>query len=169
MGNFSDKDMGWKKFMANAKVNSGETAGFVGYLRTAGNHKYKNKAMRKGSAKAAAPITMAQLAAVHEFGSKDGNIPERSFMRSALNEHSKEFKRLTKKVSLAVLAGKMDKKKGIGILCQKVIDWFAKKIDSNIPPPNSKATVTAKGSSHTLVDTGQLRNSLDWEIRGSKK
>jgi hypothetical protein len=174
LSNFTDKDKGWKKFMAQAQVNSGETAGFVGYLRSSGAYKPKNKPDKKpnptGDAKkASVGITIAQIASIHEFGSKDGTIPERSFMRSALADHSKEFKRLTKKVCDQVLMGRTDKKKGVGILCQKVVDWFAAKIDENVPPPNTQATIDRKGSDHTLIDTGQLKNSLDWEIRAGKK
>lgn len=174
MSNFYDKDKGWKKFMAQAQINAGEVAGFAGYLRSTAPYRPRNRKKAKASPtgdakKAAVSLTMAQLASIHEFGSKDGHIPERSFMRSALADHNKELKRLTKKVSDQVVMGRMDKKKGIGLLCQKVIDWFAAKIDENLPPPNAPSTVEAKGSDHTLIDTGQLKNSLDWEIRGGKK
>jgi hypothetical protein len=172
MGNFFDKDTGWKQFMAQARINSGETAGFVGYLRSAAP--YQNRRMRAAEArrsgkpeKPAQPITVAQIAAINEFGNE--TTPERSFMRSALAQHAKEMKRLTKKLSVQVLFGKMTKHRAIGILCQKVIDWFAFAIDSNIPPPNAPSTVAAKGSSHTLIDTGQMKGSLDWEIREGKK
>lgn len=156
MGNFTDKDMGWKAFMAQAKINSGETAGFAGFLRNA-----KPYVSESGE-----PITVAQIAAVQEFG--NSHVHERSFMRSALARNAKQFKRLTKKVALQVMDGKVGKNKGLGILCQWVIDRFANEIESSVPPPNAPSTIARKGSSHTLIDSGQMKNSLDWEIRGKK-
>jgi len=111
---------------------------------------------------------MAALARVHEFGAPDRNIPERSFIRSAMNEHGKEFERLIKKIARSMVSGKINKKQGLGILAQKAIDWIKAKIDSIVPPPNAPSTVRRKGSDVTLVDTGQLRNSLDWELKEGK-
>lgn len=159
--------------MSTFKVNSGEIAGFVGYLRSSGD--YKNKKMREKEAKAAktdikppTPITMAQLAAVHEFGTQDGTIPERSFIRSSLADHSKEIKRLIKKVTAAIVLGKMDRARALGIVCQKIADGIVAKIDSGVPPPLSDETIRRKGSDHPLIDTGQLKNSVDWKIMGGK-
>lgn len=172
MGNFTDKDKGWNRLMTTFKVNAGETAGFAGYLRSSGE--YKNEETRKAEAKAsgkpmkpAAPVSVAQVAAFNEYGT--ASAPERPFVRTAMAEHTKEMKRLTKKAAAQVVDGKMGKSQAIGLLCQKVIDWIAQSIDSNVPPPNAPSTVAAKGSSHTLIDTGQMKNSLDWEIRGNKK
>ena len=39
---------------------------------------------------------------------------------------------------------------------------------SGVPPPNAPATIARKGSSHTLVDTGQMINSVSNEtVMGS--
>jgi hypothetical protein len=169
MGAFSDKDKGWNKLMTSFKVNAGETAGFVGYLRSSGEYKPKPTKGEPGNqTKPQVPITMAQLAAVHEYGSPEQNIPERSFIRSTLAEHSKEIKRLVKKVTNACVSGKMDKKRAIGIVCQKIADGMVAKIESNIPPALSEETIRAKGSSVALIDTGQLKNSIDWEVKNTK-
>jgi hypothetical protein len=157
MPNFTDKDLGYKKFMNAMKLNAGETAGFVGFLRSSGEHKGDSKE----------PTTVAQVAAWNEFGTS--RIPERSFMRSTLAEHSKEIKRLIKKVTGASVDGSMTKAKAIGIVCQKIADGIVAKITSNIPPPNAPETIDRKKSSSTLIDTGQLRNSVDWEVVKGKK
>lgn len=166
MGNFTDKDKGWNKMITTFKVNSGETAGFVGYLRSSGE--YKKKQTGKGSKTSQDEITMAQLAAVHERGSSDGTILQRSFMGSAIDENSKDLKRLVKKMADAVVMGKLSKKQGIGLVCQKLKDLFIAKINSNVQPALKKATEKRKGSSHTLIDTGQLKNSIDWEVKAGK-
>jgi hypothetical protein len=168
MSGFSDKDKGWNRLMTSFKINAGETAGFVGYLRSSGNYKPKPK---KGSSEGSSPapaITMAQLAAVHEYGAPEQNIPERSFIRSTLAEHSKDIKRLQKKVTNSIISGKLNKKQAIGILCHKITDGIVAKIESNIPPPLEEETIRRKGSSTALIDTGQLKNSVDWEVKEGK-
>jgi hypothetical protein len=176
VSNFSDRDKGWKKFCTNFKVQSGETSGFVGYLRSSGD--YKNEEQKKadgtlndseGNKNPPTPITMAQLASVHEFGSADGTIPERSFMRSAIDKHSKELKRLTHKAAYNASMGHVTKKQALGLICQKMTGWFQDEIEAGVPPPNKPATIARKGSSKTLIDTGQLKNSIDWEIKTGKK
>ena len=39
-------------------------------------------------------------------------------------------------------------------------DLIVESIEDNIPPPNAESTVAKKGSSHTLIDTSQLRASV---------
>ena len=43
-------------------------------------------------------------------------------------------------------------------------DAIVLKILSNIPPENAPSTIKAKKSSHTLIDTGILLNSIDLEV-----
>jgi hypothetical protein len=38
------------------------------------------------------------------------------------------------------------------------------KILSNIPPPNIPSTIKSKGSSHTLIDTGEMLESVSHEV-----
>jgi hypothetical protein len=38
------------------------------------------------------------------------------------------------------------------------------KILSNIPPPNASSTIRSKGSSHTLIDTGEMLESVSHEV-----
>lgn len=169
--NFTDTDKGWKKFCTNFKTNAGETSGFVGYLRSSGD--YKNEEQRTsadgGEVEDGDPITMAQLAAVHEYGSADGSIPQRSFMGSAIDENAKELKRLTKKAVDKVIMGRVSKKQAIGLLCQKFKDLFINKIVSGPFTPLAAATIRRKGSDKPLIDTGQLKGAIDWEVKGGGK
>lgn len=161
MGNFTDKDMGWYKMMSRFTVNAGETAGFVGWLRSSGEHKSKESGGKAES------ITVAQIAAIQEWG--NDHIPERAPVRTALSEHAKDIKKLLKKVTNKVLDGKLDKKQAIGVVCQKIADGIVAKIESNLPPPNAESTIARKGSSTTLIDSAQMKNSVDWEIMGGEK
>lgn len=158
---FYEKDMGYNKFMHQMEVNAGKDSVFSGFTRSSGAH--------KGKGKQKSPITMAQLGAVHEFGSADGRIPERSYMRSAVAAGADKLRKLAKKLSVQVTEGKMDKKKALGVLGQAMVDMMRSKIRESVPPPNAKSTIEAKGSSKTLIDTGQLMGALDWEIQKAVK
>lgn len=161
---FFEKDTGWANLCTAFEVNAGESSAMVGVLRSAGF--YKNKADRGG--KKAEPITMAQLAAVHEYGSRDGRIPERSFMRSTVNANRSAIEKMLEKLSAQVIDKKKTRKQALGIVSQFIVDKMKGRIAEGVPPPNAASTVARKGSNHTLIDTGQLVGSIDWEIEDKK-
>lgn len=127
-----------------------------------------------GSAKAGeSDLTLVELAAIHEFGSADGHIPERAFIRGTL--YSRVAEQLKQRVTEAVkniAEEKTDVKTAIGRLGA----WAAAEIKNTISrneadgygeypyPPLADSTIAAKGSSTPLVDTGQLLNSITWEV-----
>jgi hypothetical protein len=155
-GSFYDRDMGYAKLMTAFQANKGERAVFVGFLRSSGVHKGSN-------------MTVASIGAIHEFGSSDGKIPERSFMRSAVQANRKKLEEMIGKLSLAVIEGAKDSKTALGILGEYVKGLMQKKIRAGVPPPLSAGTVARKGSSVPLIDTGQLINSIEWQIVEGKK
>jgi phage gpG-like protein len=113
-------------------------------------------------------ITMAGLAAVHEFGTdragrnRNVTIPERSFIRATWDD--KKIMRKAAKKGREVykrFASPAQITDGIGALAASAVK---QKIQSNIPPALKPATVRAKGSSVALVDTGRLINSIDFEV-----
>lgn len=104
----------------------------------------------------------AQVAADNEFGAT--GVPERSFMRSTFDEQVNRWFTITKKYHSAVLAGKMDVYQALEKMGVIIKSDIQAKITSNIPPPNSPATIARKGSDRTLIDTGQLLNSVTQKI-----
>ena len=46
----------------------------------------------------------------------------------------------------------------------KIENAIRLKILSNIPPPNAASTIKAKRSSHTLIDTGEMLESVSHEV-----
>jgi phage gpG-like protein len=166
---FTDRDKGFKKLFAKFEAEKGKAAVFVGFLRSSGVYQPKPKSSApKNPPK---PITIAQIAAIHEFGSKDGTIPERSFMRSAIDANKKQIEKLLKKLLLAVLEGKQTRKVALGLVGEFVSSKMKKRITDGLKPALKAATVKRKkGKSTPLIDTGQLINSIDWEVQeGVKK
>lgn len=154
--------MGWNKLMSVFQVQKGDSTLHVGVLRSSGVYK-KKKDRKKGE-----QVTVAQLAAIHEFGTTDGRIPERSFMRSTIDSNKGQLESLMKKLVGKIADGAMSKDKALGVIGQWLADKMVAKIDSGVPPPNAQSTVDRKGSSQPLIDTGQLKNSIDWEIAKGK-
>ena len=110
-------------------------------------------------------LNTAEIGFVHEYGSTDGKIPERSFMRSSLTgKGRKELLALSKKLLKKVANGSMDQKKALGLLGAAGADIISQKIVTLRSPANKAATIKAKGSSNPLVDTGQLKNSITWRL-----
>lgn len=114
--------------------------------------------------------TNAEIGAVHEFGVPAGEgrpaIPERSHLRSTLDEKKSEIIDLQKKLLRGVFDGKLDVEKALNVLGLKVVSDIKRKITSGpgVPPPNAPSTIEAKGSDRPLVDTSQLVNSISHAV-----
>lgn len=109
-----------------------------------------------------APINMADLAAIHEFGL--GNVPERSFLRSGLAQAKDGVKRMLRQIKAPTLANPQalsDALSRIGLYC--VAEIQSKFTDGSMPPL-AQATIDAKGSDQTLIDTGALRASIQYQV-----
>lgn len=103
-------------------------------------------------------------AAVNEFGTSDGRIPERPFMRNSLKTNRDVYQRLAAGEAKAIVHGRSDMRSSltrIGIAAQGHIQ---KEIASSVPPPNAPSTIERKGSSTTLIDTGEMRQSVTHEV-----
>lgn len=159
------KDKGWKALLKRV-TPLGEYAAHVGVLAAKGGND-----VHKASAAEGKPITLLELAAIHEFGSPRAGIPERSFIRRTFNEPEgqKELRDLYARLARVVVTGKMSAEKAIELLGMKMVAMVRNRILVNwIPPPNAPATVEKKGSSRPLVDTGQLVNAITYEVRRKK-
>jgi hypothetical protein len=152
-------DRGWKKLRAIAKRIGEDDRTYVkvGVLGP------RARAEHDGG------ISTVGLAIIHEFGTE--TIPERSFIRSTYDAHRAEYMAMLKKLVAAVVSTKpkMTEKEALGILGAKIASDMKAKITEGegIPPPLSPETIRRKGSSRPLVDTGQLLNSITWEVHAS--
>lgn len=111
------------------------------------------------------PITIVELAIVHEFGSDDGRIPERGPIRATHDKKQREWWEMTSKLKLLVLTHQISVKKALGLLGQRIKADIQSAYRRGGDPyvKNAPATIKAKGSSKPLIDTGQLLNSVNYE------
>lgn len=101
-------------------------------------------------------------ALANEYGTS--NIPERSFIRSTSDEKNQEWGKSIDKIVDRLLTEELDVNQYLGLLGKKMVGDIKDKISSNILPPNSPATIKRKGSSKTLIDTGEMRSSIHYKI-----
>jgi len=101
-------------------------------------------------------LTVAQVASWNEFGNK--RIPQRSFIRDTFRINKDNIVKFTKKVL------KNNPSDFYDLTGQYVLGLIQKRISSKSFKGNSEATKKWKGSDTPLVDFGQLRNAITYDV-----
>ncbi len=158
-GEITDKDTGWIAFMKRMGEMKNATVK-VGVLASSGAEERE-----EGS-----PLTKAEIAAVLEFGTKDGHIPERPALRSAYDENRAAIKALAAKLVAGIVIGKVSVPQALNILGAFLANKTKAKITAGagVPPPNAPSTIAAKGSDRPWVDTGAVVGAISWQIADEK-
>lgn len=101
---------------------------------------------------------LATYAAANEFGTS--NIPERSFLRSAIDGFKEKLKSEIRKFNL------MDPARSVNRIGVVAVEAVRKMIRSNIPPALNPETIRRKkGSERALIDTGRMIQAVKHEVR----
>lgn len=149
-----DRDRGWGAIKDRVK-KAGKVAAKVGVLEAAGMHETDGEGE---------PMTVAQVAAVNEYGSSDGRVPERPAWRNSLDKNKPKITTALQRTAEQIVDGgiPVDVAMGrVGLLGQSLI---RRGIDDLTTPPNAPLTIAMKGSSKPLIATSQTRNSVTYEI-----
>lgn len=104
------------------------------------------------------------VAAANEFGTKDGRVPERSYMRSTVDARRGDLALLMTKQLGVVADGKRTAKDAAEIAGLFMSSAIKKTLTDLSDPPNAPSTIARKGSSNPLIDTGQLRASITHKV-----
>lgn len=105
----------------------------------------------------APPLTMAEIANLHEFGL---GVPERSWLRGWVDESEKTIRNDLRRAVSRIIEGKLTVTQAAEVLGVKYVGAIQTRIANGIEPPNAPATIAAKKSSKPLIDTGQFRSSI---------
>lgn len=100
---------------------------------------------------------VAMVAHEHEYGI---GVPRRPFFSKGVYSNEDKIIRLMKQ-DLAATNDTAHAFKMAGQLFQQAVQESITKLRT---PPNSEATIEAKGSSNPLIDTGLMRRSVKWQI-----
>lgn len=107
---------------------------------------------------------VAMIAAVHEFGSPSQGIPERPFLRVAVQRNRQKYVRLNRINLVKMLRGQATAEQALGQLGEMAKGDVQTEIRSGVFTPLKEATKKRKGSSRPLIDTGQMVQSIAWEL-----
>ena len=150
--------------MAKSRVRGGKKLN--AFLRKAQSAQSRSKTVRVGffsTAKYPDGTPVAAVAAWNEFGVPDKNIPERPYMRNAIED--------AEVVLMPILKEGIDPKdmaldaRTAGRMGEAMKSHIQREITTLIDPPNAPYTVLQKGSSSPLIDSGVMRNSVDYEVK----
>ncbi|MET4863019.1 hypothetical protein [Morganella morganii] len=109
-------------------------------------------------------LSNVTIAAAHEFG-VPGHIPERSFLRTTVGENKDKITGLLVRELKADISQGDFSGRAFAIVGEKLSGEVKRKIQSGINPELDPKTVARKGSSKPLIDTGNLLQSITYEVR----
>lgn len=115
-----------------------------------------------GSGSYADGISVAQVAAWNELG--NSRVPSRPFLRQSFENHEPEIGRACEAQAKTLLTGGTAQTvyDALGVYMKGMVQ---KEIVSGGFVPNAPYTIRMKGSSTPLIDTGQMRQSVNYVIR----
>jgi len=107
-----------------------------------------------------------ERAVKHEFGDRAGGIPERSFIRGTMDKDHKEIVKDGDQFAEAMLLGKMTKRLALEAWGDKLTVKMKEGITTKSLDlaENAQSTIDQKGSDTPLIDTGQMVNSINYEV-----
>lgn len=154
MAKTTSRDLGYKRILKDvAKVKQSKPYVKIGILEAAGIHRDSVQ-------------TVAGIGAVHEYGSDDGRIPERSFIRSTMDQNQENLVKLSHRKKDEIIFQKKPVAKALGEMGAIIQGLIQKKIaDTDADWPElAEETIARKKSSKPLIDTGQLRQSIRYQV-----
>ncbi len=166
-----DKRAEWDAFLARVRAADG-TYVKVGVTSDVGTTEKKiaqAAAKKEGSRKKAVIPTLAQVAWWNEFGTRNKDdsvhVPERSFVRSTHDEARPVIGAVKKGLLRKVFQGRLTIGGALKLLGEWMQSRIQRKITDTYTPPNAPRTLAAKfPSTHPLIDIGQLRQSIRYEV-----
>lgn len=142
-----DIDRGWKKIVRNVKSLRNKVIE-VGIYGNGGD----------------ASDNLAERAAVQEYGTRDGRIPSRPFMRQTFDNHKRKLSAVIQRhYDLVVTAKKTPK-----AFLNHVGRFWTSRVKAQITRGSfedlSIVTIRRKGSSKPLIDTGEMRRAIMYKV-----
>lgn len=112
-------------------------------------------------------LNNAELGVIHEFGTMDGRIPARSWLRFPIEYKARDILSFLKtpKIKKYIAEGKIRNVfDELGKIAEIIIDSSFVTSGFGSWKPNAQSTIDEKGSSKPLIDTSQLRRSVTHEV-----
>lgn len=102
-------------------------------------------------------ISMAYLASIHEYGTKDGRVPERSFLRGWVAEAKEEIAKWMERTQRVIDTGG-----SVSSALDRLGVWAVGEVRKKIRRGPFARLKYRKGT--PLIDSGQLRGSVSYGV-----
>lgn len=89
-------------------------------------------------------LTVAEIAAVLHFGTKDGHIPPRPFLAMTFDAKREELVALGSDLLFGVLIGKLSLERALNVLGAVLANATKATVTAGVPPPNAPSTALGK-------------------------
>lgn len=142
----SDRDLGYRDILRRL-AGARDSATLIGIHEGAGSD-------------------LAVIAAANEYGTEDGHIPERSFLRATVDANAAVYGQELDDTVQAHIDGDRTLTEGLALLGARVEGDVKQYMTDLQDPPNAPATIARKGSSNPLIDTGRLRAAIRHKEEG---
>lgn len=114
-------------------------------------------------------LTVADVASINEFGTADGHIPARPAFRQAIASNREAIVARLRTELKAMSEGRQTPRRALSRTGLEIQALIRKRITDLRTPPNAPATAQRKRSANPLIDTGQLRQSVSFEVTTSRQ
>lgn len=116
-------------------------------------------------------ITLYGVGQIHEHGSPEAGIPQRSFINQPAEMHSNDLFKFANSKAVDINNG-LTAKTILSLTGELMRGYIVKHIKSNGSgkwAPLKEETIKRKGSSAPLIHHGQLWQSITWEVQPKTK
>lgn len=138
---FRDRDRGWKRIKRETKALT-------------------RKAVKVGIQSDGGDVL--NRAFFNEFGTS--TIPARPFISTAFDENRDDLHKMKGRLWDGVIQGKINAARAAALLGEHHQNQVKEKITSIDTPPNAESTIRMKGSSNPLIDSGDMRSAVRYEV-----
>jgi hypothetical protein len=105
--------------------------------------------------------TTPYIATIHEFGTRDGRIPERPFLRPTAQEKDRELRDMLHQGAVQIVFERKKVESVLAACGDRAAGWVQAKINSIFQPELRPSTLARRrhGGAKPLIDTAWMRNS----------
>ena len=168
----TDNDLGFFKIQREVTIFNDHDI-FVGInegreAQSSGDSSQSFKAFDESSTSGG--MTVAGYGAVHEFGSDDGVVPQRPWLRAAVDANLREVGTRMQSILEKIYdrRGKSDVTRDLnrlGLWGVKIVKDYIKKVGPSTWVPLAEATIKRKRSTRPLIDNGTMIRSITYVIK----
>jgi hypothetical protein len=113
-------------------------------------------------------VTNGEAAILNEYGTDDGHIPARAPIQRTFERDGGKVQSFFAAAVSRAIAGIASPEAALRDVGDWAVSEIRKTIAQGVPPPNAPATIARKGSSHPLIDTGDMYNAVGYEIGATR-